>query len=159
MGELLLFLRARGFGPILQRFLWNCSHSYCLGFDTMKYAVSLNDISNKVLYEINVSRSRWWWRFFYRTSLPPFQLRYLFSRISNVLFVYAWSFAAISAAVDQIARAWKFNGSQFEIFIFTGKKSLRARLIINIFRLFSSQVVSAYARTCAQMSTEQIARC
>ena len=81
------------------------------------------------------------------------------SVMSVLLFVYAWSFAAISATVDHIARAWKFNGSQFEIFIFTGKKSLRARLIINIFRLFSSQMVfgiwiwKTYI-TCVQRSAE-----
>ena len=40
-------------------------------------------------------------------SLPPFHLRYLFSRIMSefLLFVYAQGFAAISAMVNKIARA------------------------------------------------------
>ena len=39
--------------------------------------------------------------------LPPFHLRYLFSRIMSefLLFVYAQDFAAISAMVNKIARA------------------------------------------------------
>lgn len=85
---------------------------------------------------------------------------YDISSAESVMSVLLFSFMGeVSATVDQIARAWKFNGSQFEIFIFTGKKSLRARLIINIFRLFSSQMVfgiwtwKAYI-TCVQRSAE-----